>query len=477
MTAPGRIDVDLGHIRLHALTWGEEPAPLALCLHGFPDSAWTWRHLGPVLAEAGYRVVAPFTRGYAPSAIPADGDYHVAALVDDALAVHRALGGGDDAVLIGHDWGALTVHGIASRADNPFRRVVAMAVPPIAAMRQAGTSVRTQLRLLLRQMVMSWYMAFNQVPVHPGTHRCGHGRTIGSMPTSTTPPDEIDFTGVGGITVRADEWRPPSDDTGSAGYSATDSDRPTGPTILLLYGGGQTRHSWKKTGHLLADAGARVFSLDTRGSTHGDRAAAPGRPTVTTASTCSPVMSSRSSGRSAGRSRSSEPAWVGSAAVEALVLVDVVPRFDQQGSARIRDFMTGNVDGFDTLHDDADAISAYLPHRDKVFDSEGLKRNLRQGDDGRWYWRRDPAFVRSRPGDDRFVRAEHLEEQLASLSVPILLIHGKLFDVVPADAVEGFRAVVPKAEVVELSDAAHTAAADDNDAFTGVVLDFIRARR
>lgn len=165
MTAPGRIDVDLDHIRLHALTWGEESAPLALCLHGFPDSAWTWRHLGPVLAEAGYRVVAPFTRGYAPSAIPADGDYHVAALVDDALAVHRALGGGDDAVLIGHDWGALTVHGIASRADNPFRRVVAMAVPPIAAMRQAGTSVRTQLRLLPRQMVMSWYMAFNQVPV------------------------------------------------------------------------------------------------------------------------------------------------------------------------------------------------------------------------------------------------------------------------------------------------------------------------
>jgi pimeloyl-ACP methyl ester carboxylesterase len=165
MTAPGRIDVDLGHLRLHALTWGEESAPLALCLHGFPDSAWTWRHLGPVLAEAGYRVVAPFTRGYAPSALPADGDYHVAALVDDALAVHRALGGGDDAVLIGHDWGALTVHGIASRADNPFRRVVAMAVPPIAAMRQGGTSMRTQLRLLPRQMVMSWYMAFNQVPV------------------------------------------------------------------------------------------------------------------------------------------------------------------------------------------------------------------------------------------------------------------------------------------------------------------------
>ncbi|ROZ86491.1 alpha/beta fold hydrolase [Gordonia sp. OPL2] len=303
------------------------------------------------------------------------------------------------------------------------------------------------------------------------------------MPTSTTPPDEIDFTGVGGITSRADEWRPPSDDTGSVGSSATDTDGPTGPTILLLHGGGQTRHSWKKTGHLLADAGARVFSLDTRG--HGRSDWSPDGHYSLDLFTADVVEVVRQIGRPVtlvgasmgGLSSIGAAATLGPDIVEALVLVDVVPRFDQQGSARIRDFMTGNVDGFDTLHDAADAISSYLPHRDKIFNPEGLKRNLRQGDDGRWYWHWDPAFVRSKPGDDRFVRAEHLEEQLASLSVPILLIRGKLSDVVPADAVEGFRAVVPKAEVVELSDAAHTAAADDNDAFTGVVLDFIRARR
>ncbi|MEE3853363.1 alpha/beta fold hydrolase [Gordonia sp. LSe1-13] len=136
MTAPERIDVDLGHIRLHALCWGDPEGPLAICLHGFPDSAWTWRYLGPVLAEAGYRVVAPFTRGYAPSDIPDDGDFHVAALAYDALALHHALGGDGRAVLIGHDWGAMTVNAIAARTDDRFRRLVALAVPPIAVIRR-----------------------------------------------------------------------------------------------------------------------------------------------------------------------------------------------------------------------------------------------------------------------------------------------------------------------------------------------------
>ena len=165
MTAPDRLDVDLGHLRLHALTWGDPSAPLAICLHGFPDSAWTWRHLGPALAEVGYRVVAPFTRGYSPSEVPADGDYHVAALAYDALELHRALDGDDRAVLIGHDWGAMTVHAIAARADHPFRRLIALAVPPIAAIRER--SVGARLRLLPGQLGKSWYIGFNQIPVLP----------------------------------------------------------------------------------------------------------------------------------------------------------------------------------------------------------------------------------------------------------------------------------------------------------------------
>jgi pimeloyl-ACP methyl ester carboxylesterase len=104
--------------------------PLALCLHGFPDSAHTWRHLLPVLAAAGFRPVAPWTRGYAPTEVPADGDYTVAALAADANALHEALGGDGDAVLIGHDWGAITAYGAAALEPDRWRRVVTMAVPP-----------------------------------------------------------------------------------------------------------------------------------------------------------------------------------------------------------------------------------------------------------------------------------------------------------------------------------------------------------
>ncbi|NJP95269.1 alpha/beta hydrolase [Nonomuraea sp. FMUSA5-5] len=106
------------------LSLGE--GPLALCLHGFPDTAHTWRHLMPALAERGYRAVAPFLRGYAPTEIPADGAYEDAALVADVRALHEELGGGDDAVVIGHDWGAFPAYATAGR----FRRAVTLAVPP-----------------------------------------------------------------------------------------------------------------------------------------------------------------------------------------------------------------------------------------------------------------------------------------------------------------------------------------------------------
>jgi pimeloyl-ACP methyl ester carboxylesterase len=106
--------------------------PLALLLHGFPDSAYTWRHLLPALADAGFRAVAPWTRGYAPTVVPADGDYRVATLAADANALHEALGGGADAVLVGHDWGAITAYGAAAQEPDRWRRVVTMAVPPPA---------------------------------------------------------------------------------------------------------------------------------------------------------------------------------------------------------------------------------------------------------------------------------------------------------------------------------------------------------
>ena len=112
-----------------ALTCGDS-GPLALCLHGFPDSAHTYRHLLPELATAGFRAVAPWSRGYAPTDIPSEGDFSLNALAVDANALHDAYDGDADAVLIGHDWGAMTSYVAAGLEPGRWRRLVTMAVPP-----------------------------------------------------------------------------------------------------------------------------------------------------------------------------------------------------------------------------------------------------------------------------------------------------------------------------------------------------------
>ncbi|MBV8159924.1 MAG: alpha/beta hydrolase [Acidimicrobiia bacterium] len=133
--------------------------PLALCLHGFPDSPFTWRHLLPALADAGFRAVAPHMRGYAPTAVPADAHYYPAALASDACALHEALGGDGDAVVIGHDWGAAAVWGAAADADR-WRRLVAMSVPHLGSL--AG------LLGSYGQLKRSFYIWFFQLPIAEG---------------------------------------------------------------------------------------------------------------------------------------------------------------------------------------------------------------------------------------------------------------------------------------------------------------------
>ena len=131
--------------------------PLAVCLHGFPDSAHTWRHLLPELAAAGYRAVAPWLRGYAPTAVPTDGRYQNGAVVQDTVLLHEALGGDGDAVLIGHDWGARCATGAAAIAPERWAKLVTMAVPPAGAVAEAFFSYR--------QLRRSWYMFFFQHPL------------------------------------------------------------------------------------------------------------------------------------------------------------------------------------------------------------------------------------------------------------------------------------------------------------------------
>ena len=274
----------------------------------------------------------------------------------------------------------------------------------------------------------------------------------------------VEFSGVDGITLVADEWNRGADATGR-------------PTILMLHGGGQNRFSWKNTGQILADEGYHVIAMDTRGHGDSDRAAdtdyaietlsadvmrvldAIGRPVVLIGASMGGLTGILVA-ESAGPDR-----------VTGLVLVDVVPRYEKNGSARIRDFMIGNIHGFGSLEEAADAVAAYLPHRSKPRRPEGLKKNLRLLD-GRWYWHWDPAMM-TRPGDDPELRTEKIEQAAIDLTIPIMLIRGKLSDVVSPAGIQDFLAKVPRAEFAELANAGHTAAGDDNDAFTDTVVDFV----
>jgi pimeloyl-ACP methyl ester carboxylesterase len=146
-------DVDFSY-----LEWGPADGPIAVLLHGFPDSAHTWRLLGPALADAGFHAVAPFMRGYAPTAVPADGRYQTGMLALDAIGIRDALGGDERAVLVGHDWGAsATWSAAAYGGTEKWSRVVAAAVPPAGAMSTAF--------LRYEQLQRSWYMFFFQHPL------------------------------------------------------------------------------------------------------------------------------------------------------------------------------------------------------------------------------------------------------------------------------------------------------------------------
>ncbi len=280
------------------------------------------------------------------------------------------------------------------------------------------------------------------------------------------------FRGAEGLSLVADEWNNP-DATQQSGQEF-DSSR---PSVLMLHGGGQNRFSWKDTGQILAAQGLHVVALDSRG--HGDSDRSPtANYTVEAlcADTCEVlrqigrpvILVGASMGGLTGILAAQE---AGPDSVQRLILVDVVPRYEKDGSARIRDFMFSHVHGFDSLEEAAEAVATYLPHRTKPRSADGLKKNLRQRH-GRWYWHWDPAFL-TKPDEDPFVRVDLLEQAAMNLSIPILLIRGKLSDVVSEEAVEDFLKKVPNAEFAELTGAGHTAAGDDNDAFSEVVVQFV----
>jgi pimeloyl-ACP methyl ester carboxylesterase len=257
---------------------------------------------------------------------------------------------------------------------------------------------------------------------------------------------------------------------------------PTDPPVLLLHGGGQTRHAWGNAAIELAAAGRFALSLDLRG--HGDSDWAP--------TGAYDIGSFAADVRAVVHTLEGTPALVGASLgglasllavgetreeiASAIVLVDVAPRIEQSGANRIRDFMRSDIGGFDRLEDAADAISRFLPDRPPPKDLSGLQKNLRQREDGRWYWHWDPRFMDNREGVDGqpgLVDHDRLAAAARRITLPVLLVRGRMSEIVSDESVRELRELVPHAEVVDVAGAGHMVAGDRNDAFNDAVVEFL----
>ncbi len=248
------------------------------------------------------------------------------------------------------------------------------------------------------------------------------------------------------------------------------------PVVILLHGGGQTRHSWSGAAKALARRGYRVINFDARG--HGESEwSAVGAYSLDdrVADLEAIVMQLGRPFALVGASLGGATSIHATAQVMrpgALVLVDIVPHPEPEGINRIVTFMRAHPDGFATLDEAVDAVAAYNPERPRPRDPAGLMRNLRQREDGRLYWHWDPRIVAPRPQDFH----ETVRQSAATLpqtGVPVLLVRGLKSDVVSDAGVAAFRALVPDLEVADVGGAGHMVAGDRNDAFNEAVIAFL----
>lgn len=273
----------------------------------------------------------------------------------------------------------------------------------------------------------------------------------------------VEFT-CGEVVLRGDSWTP--DD--SAGQ------------VLLLHGGGQTRHSWGKTARSLYEAGWSATVVDLRG--HGDsdwvpsghydvEANAADVASIVSQLTAPPVLVGASLGGLAALTAAAHTP----AAIRGLVLVDIVPRANRAGVRRILEFMLAHGDGFATL-DDVDAIAEYK-RRPRRGGTEGLHKAVRRHEDGRWYWHWDPRLMsRQREIDgDPPVRHEELLAAARRVTAPTLIVRGADSDVVDDDGVEELRRALTGATVAHVQGAGHMVAGDENDAFTATLLGYLQS--
>jgi pimeloyl-ACP methyl ester carboxylesterase len=278
-------------------------------------------------------------------------------------------------------------------------------------------------------------------------------------------PTRRTFTTAGGLTLVGDAF-------GDAGA----------PPVLLMHGGGQTRHAWAGTGRALARKGWQAVAVDLRG--HGDSDWAPDGDYGLESFARDMVGLARSFAQPpvlVGASLSGLAALLAQGEAEAplfaaLVLVDVTPRLDPQGTQNIIGFMSANLaDGFATLEDAAESIAAYNPHRPRPKDLTGLAKNLRQHADGRWRWHWDPAFMSGRRPPDIALQLDRLFAASRALRIPTLLVRGRMSDLVTVEAAQEFLALVPHAQFADVSGAGHMVAGDRNDLFSDAVVSFLAA--
>lgn len=258
---------------------------------------------------------------------------------------------------------------------------------------------------------------------------------------------------------------------------------PDGPPVVLMHGGGQTRHSWGTTHRVLGEKGWRAYSIDLRGHGESDWAADGDYTIDAFAGDVAAIVSWLGRppalvGASLGGLASLAALGADPDLATALVLVDVAPRTEEAGRERIGDFMREHMEsGFGSLEEVADAIARYNPHRPRPKDLSGLKKNLRQRD-GRWYWHWDPAFIGGRLGSADETRSsvidpEALEASARRLTLPVLLVRGVVSDLLSEEGARQMVELVPHCEFVSVAGAGHMVAGDRNDLFNDAVVGFL----
>ncbi|MEU6894771.1 alpha/beta hydrolase [Streptomyces sp. NPDC046557] len=286
------------------------------------------------------------------------------------------------------------------------------------------------------------------------------------MTAGGAAPRFRNFAGHGGIRLAADVW-------GEA----------SSPPLVLLHGGGQTRHAWDRTGPRLATLGWRVIAPDLRG--HGTSAwSADGdydlgvfaedvRAIVAELGELPVLIGASLGGLSSLLAAGEAPG----AAIRALVLVDVAHRPDPRGSDRIVAFMRDHPDGFADVGEAAAAASAHLSHRRHPSGPEGMRNNLRRHGD-RWVWHWDPRLLDSFEGRmDPPGMAERLLRAARHADVPILLVRGGISDVVSEEVADQFCARVPRARRVDVAGAGHMVVGDRNEHFLDAIVPFLEVAR